>query len=490
MESIKSSLKNHLLFMDKSMLFNSFTENELYQWLIPICNALDEDGSISYLINKKERYRASPLASTIICLSRENLIPNDVLDKMQEALLYLRDNAKEKDLSAGCTNKNNDDIDGWSLSEGVSVWSTSMAIIALLDNKGVGLLKTSRFKNSVVWLANQRNAECKGWGYQNTENCTVNVIMTALSVRALAKCFTNEVQKYFKFSAEENSLIKTSIVKGMEYLVDTCNQKKKYVYWEFNGKPNCAATTWALLALKEGSYIATDNLQDFINKNTKKGLTFILSKMPSKSKRWEEEQIVQETGAKYDSQKNYYSFSATLIPDLLSLGLSPFHPKVITQIQWILKNKNDWKTKYDKLNICSFTYAMLLSTISCWVRYVGYVNAKQLLNDDISFFCKIVKKIAGYSLGIDSPMICVERKKFVLYVTLCLSVVLFLILKNQIASFTQILFNYIPFLGNNMEAIYINIFSTIVYSVGCFLLSRLFKALYKIFCKIWRGNND
>ena len=481
MSDIKINLKNHLLFMESSVPFSSFSNNNLYEWAKPICEALEDDGSISYLISNRGRFRASPLASTIISLSRENLIPNDVLDKMQEALLFLRDNPKANDSSKGCSSKNSDDFDGWSLSEGVSVWSTSMAIIALIDNKGVGLLKASKFKNSVVWLANQRNVEYKGWGYQNTENCTVNVIMTALSIRALAKSFTNEAQNYFNFSAEENSLIKTSIIKGMEYLVDTCNQKKKYVYWDFNGKPNCAATTWALLALKEASYIATDTIQDFINKNTKKGLLFVLSKMPSKSKRWEEEQIVQETGAKYDSHKNYYSFSATLIPELISLGLSPFHTKVVKQIQWIVNNKTSWKTKYDRSNICSFTYAMLISTISCWIRCVGCVNAIHLLNSNNNVGNKVVEKLSGYSQKLNCPMFLIEKKKIIIYISLGLSVAIFILMRDHIVDLVQVFIKYIPFVNENLDSIGVNIVSSIFYGVSCFIISQLLKLLKRIF---------
>lgn len=488
MGNIHNNMQKHLFFMENIISFRSFSKKNLYEWAKPMCDAIDDDGSISYLVSNKERYRASPLASTIIWLSRENLITNDVLDKMQEELLYLRDNAKLNDPSTGCNNKHMEDFDGWSLSEGVSVWSTSMAIIALSDNSGNGFSKASKYKNSIVWLANQRNAEKKGWGYQNTENCSVNVIMTALATRALAKCFTEDAQKIFNYSTEEKTLIRTSIVKGTEYLVDACKLNKKYAYWEFNGKPSCAATTWSLMALKESYYIVADNIKKFTNNNTKKGLLFVLSKMPSNIKKWEEEKIVEETGAKYDSQKNYYSFSATLIPELILLGVSPLHTKVVKQIQWIVDNENDWKTKYDNRDTCSFTYAMLIATIVCWIRHVGCVNATQLLNGSTNYFYRVIEKLLGYPLGDNSPVIFIEKKKLIVSTLTVLSLIVFVVFRNHIVSAVKFLMGYIPFLNDNLDSIVINIISSILYAILCFILAKLLSALKKLF-RINEGNN-
>ncbi|SHL31995.1 hypothetical protein SAMN02745136_04642 [Anaerocolumna jejuensis DSM 15929] len=111
---------------------------------------------------------------------------------------------------------------------------------------------------------------------------------------------------------------------------------------------------------------------NYYNQIVESSLSFVLSKMPKKAQKWADEQVVYEGGAKYNKQKNYFSYSATLLPQLFIMGLSPFHPKVINQINWLINNSTDWKiTGYDKSTACTFTYAMVLATLSCWVKRVG-----------------------------------------------------------------------------------------------------------------------
>lgn len=473
MEDLRSQLHAHLKVIDSLIPFKAFSNNNLQDWMAPLIESFDDDGSVSYLIRGNARYRASPLASTIIWLSREHLLPNSVLDQMQNELLYLRDKSKENDPSPGCKSKHSDDCEGWSLGEGVSVWSTSMAIIALSDNNEIGLSKAQQFKQSVIWLAKQRNAEQKGWGYQNTDNCSVNVIMTALAVRALALCYTENARRYFMFSPEDTVIMDTAIKKGTEYLIDTCITKSKYVFWKFNDTPSCVATTWSLVAIKEVVKIFQKPFSDFIEKRAKKGISFVLSKMPSKSQRWEEEKIVEETGAKYDAQKNYYSFSATLLPDLFSIGLSPYHTKVIRQLRWIIKNPDEWKTKYDKREICSFTYAMLISTITCWVRKVGILNAKLLLQSRSTWQYKTTEFIFGYPASRRFPIISLEKRRLFRLVSIAIFLAVFLLIKDEAKYIVQQIISAVLPSEAQLSTIWINIMSNAISGVLSWLICKL-----------------
>lgn len=473
MEDLRSQLHAHLKVIDGLIPFKAFSNKSLQDWMVPFIESVDDDGSVSYLIRGNTRFRASPLASTIIWLSREHLLPDSVLDQMQNELLYLRDKSKENDPSPGCKSKYSDDCEGWSLGEGVSVWSTSMAIIALSDNNEIGLSKAQQYKQSVIWLAKQRNAEQKGWGYQNTDNCSVNVIMTALAVRALALCYTENARKYFMFSPEEAEIMKVAIKKGTDYLINTCVTKSKYVFWTFNDTPSCVATTWSLVAINEVAKIFQKPFSDFIEKRAKKGISFVLSKMPSKSQRWEEEKIVEETGAKYDAQKNYYSFSATLLPDLFSIGLSPYHTKVIRQLRWIIKNPDDWKTKYDKREICSFTYAMLISTITCWVRKVGILNAKLLLQSSSTWQYKTTECILGYPASNRIPLICLEKRKLIHLVLIAILFAVFLLIRGKATYIVQQIVSAILPSKAQLSSIWINIVSTALYTLICYIIVNL-----------------
>lgn len=473
MDNLHSQLQAHLKLIDEQIPFKTFSSGSLQDWMAPLLESIDDDGSVSYLIRGNARYRASPLASTIIWLSREHLLPDSVLDRMQNELLYLRDKSKENDPSPGRKTKYGDDCEGWSLSEGVSVWSTSMAIIALADNNEIGLSKAQQYKQSVIWLTKQRNAEQKGWGYQNTDNCSVNVIMTALAVRALALCYAEKARKYFMFTSEETALMESALKKGTEYLIESCVTKPNYVFWKFNDTPSCVATTWSLVAINEVTKIIQKPFSDFIEKRAKRCISFVLSKMPSKSQRWEEEKIVEETGAKYDAHKNYYSFSATLLPELFSVGLSPYHTKVIRQIRWIIKNPDEWKTKYDKTETCSFTYAMLISTIICWVRKVGILNAKLLLQSSNTWQYKTTEFILGYPASYRFPIVSFEKRRLFRLVSIALFIAVFLLIKDKATHIVQQLFLAVLPSEAQLSTIWINLVSTALYG-----------GIYWVFCKL------
>lgn len=382
MADLRKEWCEHIEVIDKSLSVNELTGKTLNKWMEPLTQAITSDGAVPYLIGTNERYRASPLASTISWLEKANLVSKPVLSKMQEALLLLRDQNIKNDPHITTKQKKPEDQNGWSLGEGVSVWSTSCAIEALLDTHGNGDAYTTQLKPSILWLANQRNTH-GAWAYQLSENCTPNVIMTSLALRSLALAYAKANRLKFCFSKEESLLLERAIRDGFDYIRNNCNNKKRKVYWCFNEEPHCAATTWALLALHWVSLCDAEispECKKFFETNREKALAFVCSKIPKQSDKWSDEPFVYEGGAKYGKQKNYVSFSATLLPQLFELGLSPFHPRVINQIKWLVEHPEEWKIEtYDKGKVCYFTYAMVISTITSWIQQVGLSFASILL---------------------------------------------------------------------------------------------------------------
>ena len=396
MTEIKQEIYAYIEGADQFLEFRSFSGKSLIEWCKPLVESLTPDGAVPYLLeSSRERYRASPLASVLISMNAAKLLPDSAVDIMQKKLLFLRDDALADDIHKGTVQKKPEDEAGWSLAEGVSVWSTSLAVIALLENNRIGIKKSDEYKSSVLWLADQKEAGKQGWGYQCWSNCEQNVVMTALALRALVLAYKEKT--HFGFSEDEEKKIINSITGGIEFLKHELVVKRKYACWHFKGKPHCAATVWALLALKE--YVSTDigkETEIFYRRHLKKVIYFVLDKIPKKSKKWDSEQIVCEAGAKYSKQKNYYSFSATLLLELFSLGVSPYHPKVINQIRWLLHHVGEWKIdEYDKADKCSFTYAMLLSVIARWGMLVGKENAKILAVFSGNFLERFAEKIYG-----------------------------------------------------------------------------------------------
>ena len=388
----------HLTNVDRYTNVESFTEKKLTEWFNPLIDSITRDGAVPYLIGTAKRFRASPLSSTISWLEKEGLIPIEILDKMQTMLLKMRDENIDNDEEAGKDKKKPEDIDGWSLGEGVSVWSTSMALIAMLDTYGNGQKKATEFKSSVLWLAKQRNEEGKGWAYQLYSNCVVNTIMTALAVRALALAITQPNKDSFNFTEDELREIRIAILGGYDYLKETREKKHNKIYWSFNDVPHCAATTWALLALYQmiqtGEF---SDVEEYYYSSLEGSLSFVISKMPAKIQKWEDEHIVCEGGAKYGKQKNYYSFSATLLTQLFDLGLSPYEPRVVNQIAWLVRNPDKWMIiKYERTGICTFTYAMILAVLIAWVKRVGSLSAPIILNSQ-GIINKISRILFGFS---------------------------------------------------------------------------------------------
>jgi hypothetical protein len=219
----QQNFKEYIKRIDNNLDIAGSTNKSLFDWMTPIIESLTDDGAVPYLLNTTERYRASPLASTIIWLEKAGLLPIDILDVMQNKLMFLRDACQEND-PHGHYDKQLEDAAGWSLAEGVSIWSTSLAIIALMDTDDNGIKKISKYKDSILWLAQQQDVNKKGWAYQLHENCDVNAITTGLALQALAKAYSKI--PLLCFSPEEKKLILQAITSGFIYLKETCNKKR------------------------------------------------------------------------------------------------------------------------------------------------------------------------------------------------------------------------------------------------------------------------
>ena len=483
MGNLKESIFSHLSILDKELNFERITNKSLQEWFVPLLDSFTDDGAVSYLLGNKDRFRASPLSSTIEWLTNSNLIPIEAIDILQNKLIFLRDSSQPNDSVSGNTFKFSGDESGWSLSEGVSVWSTSTALIALFDKYENWRKHISVIKESAIWLTKQRKTN-GAWAYQLDENCKENIIMTALAIRALSKFAINK--SYFDLTGDEEQLVSEALHNGFIFIRDNIAKDKKhnFTFWKFEDKENCAATTWALLALKklqrvEGLQIGTDEIKDFYNSILFSSLRFILSRIPKHSNRWETEQIVFEGGAKYNKQKNYQSFSATLLPQLFELGVSPYQPRIINQIQWLIENPNEWKIEtYNRGNVCTFTYAMVLSTIADWISKVGTVNAEILLKKVTSKTDVILKKIFGQISKKTEPYQMVLKNRLFLYSLVVILVFFIIIFGPSIWSFTQGIIKKVSSLFiNNINDIIVNIIASMIYAGIVFLAVFIFNKI-------------
>ena len=197
--------------------------------------------------------------------------------------------------------------------------------------------------------------------------------------------------------------------------------------------------------------------------------------MQNKEVRWEDEQVVCEAGAKYNKQKNYYSFSPTLILELLKIGVSPYHYKVINQIKWLLNNQNDWKIQqYDRSEVCSFTYAMLISTITKWSIMVGQENTGRVLRNLKGKVDHILQIVMGMPLFNESYVQVVNKARLKLAWAISL-LIIFLALKGKdiFEYISRGVNNILLFFGQEQNTIFTNIISSALYALIIFIGAKL-----------------
>lgn len=486
---LRESIISHVSILDDELNFEILTAKSLKEWFEPLLDSITDDGAVSYVLGNNNRFRASPLSSTIEWLTNSNLIPIDAVEVLQRKLIFLRDKNQPNDSVAGNTSKLTGDEYGWSLSEGVSVWSTSMALIALFDKYGNWKNYTKIIKESSIWLAKQRKTNGT-WAYQLDENCKESIIMTALAIRALSQFAINK--SFFSLSSDDEQLVSEALHNGFLFIKDNIiiDKKHNYTLWKFEDKENCAATTWVLLALKvlqrvQGLEIEIDKIKEFYNLYLISSLKFVMSKVPKSNYRWETEQIVFEGGAKYNKQKNYQSFSATLLPQLFELGISPYEPKVINQIQWLINNPSEWKIEtYNRGNVCTFTYAMVLSTIAYWIRKVGVVNAKIILKNDISPKEQITKKLFGQINQKNEPYQMVLKSRLFLYAFVTILVFGAIIFGPSIWSLTQsIIIKASSLFISHIDDIIVNIIGCGIYAVIGGICVFVYKKIKSKLCR-------
>lgn len=489
MSDLKESIQQYITSLEYCLKFDYFTDKSLNEWFRPLVASFTEDGAIPYLLSDGmgERFRASPLASTLVWMCSAGLLPNEAIDILQKKLLFLRDSCEKDDKSVGNIKKKEGDEDGWSLAEGVSVWSTSMALIALMDDMGVGLLKADSYKKSILWLAKQQKNGENGWGYQQIENCEENAIMTALVMRVVATALIEKDS--FNFDDDDMHLLHSALKNGFQYIKDNIkySKNKKEVYWCFREEKHCAATIWTLMALKKIKQLSlSTDMIDFYEKNVSKGIEFVLNYIPSKCEKWEDELIVCEAGAKYNKQKNYYSFSPTLLLNLFEIGVSPFHPKVILQMRWLVNNEDKWKIEsYDKNQICSFTYAMVISTIAKWRMLVGQDNAIRLLKEPDNRKELILQKIIGMPVFKDSVVQLVRTSRLLFCWGISLVFLILLIERKHIYSYIVMAVEYVlKLILNSQGTIMVNVISSAIYALIFFIVTVFLGLLIRIIRRI------
>ena len=383
--------------------FGSVRIRELMQ---PLIDSINDDGGVSYVLGEPKRYRTSTLATVLDALFDVKLLPLAAVHQMQKHLYDLKDSFSPLDAADDKINKLPEDVPAWGIDETPSVWTTSMAIITLVNTGFASNDATDRdivrsLRDSVYWLTEQAYSD-GGWGYQkynDSDSCKSSVPMTALAMKAIILA-QNDGQ-IFNFDAKSNhrfNKITATIQKGKEYLIQQKKEREdKYVYWEYDNKEGVSVTTWVLetLSLLAKSSLPCYRPEDFEPLKIKI-INYIYSQLPDdnglQSYCQSEKFFVakKSDGLKYKpslrDDKAFYTFKPFIISKLLDLGESPYNPKIVLIVKWLLENREQhWIIEeYNSSSPCSISAAMAINVIVKWLKCLSEKTFSGTVNSLIS----------------------------------------------------------------------------------------------------------
>lgn len=396
-------------------LNDSLGEINIRTLIEPLIESIDDNGAVSYVLKKDERYRSSTLATVLDALSDVQLLPLNAIQQMQDHLYSLKETFQPKSPDDDVVPKNPEDKDAWGIDEAPSVWTTSKAIIALMNTRYInrdGLNHSIRYalRDSVYWLAEQAYDD-GGWGYQRysaSTACQPCVSMTALAMKAILLAQSSQV--LFNDDAKRSSRfhkIKRALNRGKDFLL---NNKKidsdGSIYWEYRGVPGVAITMWATDALK---LFAESDIQGYSNSEyhdiEAHTLQYIYNNLPTDnnlSNYSQSEKFFSATsnegGLKYKVQlkkdKCFYTFKPYIISSLLDRGEDPLHPQIVLMIKWLLNNREQhWAiAEYNSSAPCSISAAMAINVIVKWLKKVSEKSfsrtVRLIVSDEVSQDCE------------------------------------------------------------------------------------------------------
>jgi len=360
-----------------------------------LVDSIAADGSVSYEVNIKGRYRTSTLATVLECMYDIHLLPEEDLNIMQKKLLSLKNNFTPLDQTDDVIEKNPEDLPAWGIDEAPSVWTTSKALSALFTTKYKPDSKQEKesIVESVMWLADQAYDD-GGWGYQKyaeIEACSSNVPMTALAMKALGLSLKQD----YILDSIDIAFIDSKLRAGIDFLKRNKKEEKgKKCFWQYDGKENLSVTIWALEAWKIACEVI-QNKQAYYSKIYKiikpVTLKYVVENLPEKDidSNWTEYffKAKKEGGLKYKKQLNrdkaFYSFTPYIISYIIKEDNTFIDsPKIISVLKWVVAHRdNAWliPTNYNSNNACTISVAMAINVIVNWLK----VRTNNLLEEDL-----------------------------------------------------------------------------------------------------------
>lgn len=376
--SIRDAIRSTICGVDRLLRAEQCFGASFETMSTPLIESIEEQDDyavVPYVIGHRDRYRSSPLATTLCCLWDAHLLSPEATRKMQKGLFFLRENLYDVDSQPNSTrspyNLTPEDSPAWCVGEGASVWTTSMALIALFHTKVAPTSEEAQvLRNAVIWLAEQQD-DSDGWRFQNHGPARVTVPMTALATRALTEAMASDADG---LGHAELKLIQQTRDRGLTYLTNAIERADTQRHWHLRGQPSMTATAWAIQSLNEAHRAGEaeiDGAKEFLLQSVQTDITA----------EWECEKFVDVSGVRYGSHKNFYAFMPSHLPIMLKLGIPEHEPAAISIVQRLLRERETlgWKIPNYSDGDCSFAHAMALHALVHWLQEVGTDAATMLL---------------------------------------------------------------------------------------------------------------
>lgn len=374
-----------------------------------LIESINNEGGVSYVLNVDKRYRSSTLATVLDALADVNLLPSDAIHQMQDHLYDLKEHFSPRTEEDDMIAKKPEDLPAWGIDETPSVWTTSMAIIALLNTKFVTRDTTTKeiisdLRDTIYWLVDQAYPD-GGWGYQKypeSPACSSSVPMTALAMKAII--IAQNDQRLFNSDAKANrkfNKIVSALERGKVFLItnqqETTDSLIHWNYIENSENSGICITAWVLETLKllAESEFSCFTINEFESLKPKV-IRYIYKNMPTTTNigQYSQSEMFfyanKTTTLKYkprlEKDKIFYTFRPSIVSKLLDWGEDPFNPQICLIVKWLLENREEhWKIQeYNSSSPCSISTAMAINVIVKWLKCISEKSFSNIVNSFIS----------------------------------------------------------------------------------------------------------
>jgi hypothetical protein len=315
---------------------------------VPIC-----------LLEPNPVYYSTTTATTLLALHHLKALSASLREDFYETLFWLRDNTN----NPTTTKKMLEDAPAWDVSEGPSIWTTSLVIWALLGTMYDGP-RLNEVKDAVIWLVHQQGRD-GGWGQVGSGSN--NFFLTSIVLHSLKSALS---YKLLTFTVNEREKVQRARVEGVRLIRNTHTQERRVAYWRVQtdegSKADPTSTLCAIWTLFQENDPQDKSL-------IQSGIAYLRNNF-HEGNIWNFRQIVAEPPI-LSSTIKIVSFTPSFVIPLLSMGCNPFDEVCLGPMQWLEQHRLEkgWgHVNYGhEGHPLSFTTAYALWAIKNWYTYAS-----------------------------------------------------------------------------------------------------------------------